>query len=246
MTLRPVGPADAAQGLALLRLVLDGIERAVEASGTSPETVAEVGRGTLRRIEAQLPADTERRVLFALTAIADEWLLHRPPWPGQRTWEAHLLEEAAFGTRLAGERFFQLADAVLEARTGGDRLLASVLLGGVLIGFEGRYRGGRGEERLGFYREALHAAVYGEPLDRHRSLPAILQVPRPAAAPETPLRTLPSLKPYLAASILLVLTYLVGAHLIWSSGIRPILASSSEILTTGSTDDMRLYEADGP
>jgi len=236
---------DAEAGFEAVRRLLAEIEAAVATS--APAAVDDAGThapgelvhrrllATLYGIEAALPPDPERRTLFALAAIADEWLLNRAPWPGRAAWPSLLLEEALFGTRIAGERVFEFADNVMRAPAGIDRTLAAVLLTGFLLGFEGRYRGAVATERLALYREGLYRTVFGRPVDPSGDLADLLPVPRPGVAPETPLRALPSLRPYAAAAIVLVLAYVVGAHLIWSSAVRPLLALSSDIVEIGSS-----------
>lgn len=206
---------------------------AAEPSGSLERTQRRL-LAVLDELEAMSPPDPERRIGFALAAIADEWLLNRAAWPGQAQWTSLLLEQALFGTRVAGERFFELADDVAAAPTGRDRTLAAVLLSGLLIGFEGRYRGGPTGAPLGSYRDTLYRTVFGRPVDGRGDPLDLLATPRAAVAPEAPLRTLPSLKPYVAALIILVLGYVVGAHLIWSAGVRPLLALAAEIVATGS------------
>lgn len=235
---------DVERGFGFVRRLLIEIEAALHSAAASDDDVDErPGRSlvvqrhltaVLHDLEAQAPPDPERRVAFALAAIADEWLLNRRPWPGQAEWPSMLLEEAIFGTRVAGERMFRFAEAAMGAPPGMDRTLAAVLLSGFLIGFEGRYRGAAADARLSYYREGLFRAVFERPLDPTADPLAALPTPRPAVAPDAPLRTLPALKPYAAAFILLVLGYFVGAHLIWSSGVRPILALAAEIVAIGS------------
>ncbi|MFP4127312.1 MAG: DotU family type IV/VI secretion system protein [Alphaproteobacteria bacterium] len=242
---------DAETGFEVVRRLLAEAEAAVAASVRAPgdgdqpapsELVQRRLLALLYGLEATLPPDPERRTLFALAAIADEWLLNRAPWPGQAAWPSLLLEEALFGTRVAGERVFLLADAAMRSPPGLDRTLAAVLLTGFLLGFEGRYRGAVATERLALYREGLYRTVFGRPVDPSGELGGLLPVPRPAVAPETPVRTLPSLRPWVAAAIVLVLAYFVGAHLIWSSGVRPLLALSSHIVDLGSAPGVGLVD----
>ena len=75
-----------------------------------------------------------------MAAVADEVLLHGPAWPGQEAWPATLLEEALYGSRIAGERIFRTAHDLVESQPRRSGVAVSILLA-LMLGFRGRYHG---------------------------------------------------------------------------------------------------------
>ena len=77
---------------------------------------------------------------YVLAALADETILQRLDGPGRDAWAPMLLEDALYGTRVAGERVFELARAAADGRLTGRPDLAVTLLLALLAGFRGRFR----------------------------------------------------------------------------------------------------------
>lgn len=166
---------------------------------------------------------------YLLAGLADELLLHEIDWEGRAHWDDLLLEEALFDSRIAGERFLQIADEVLNAPGGARPEIARLLLGGLLLGFRGRCRDGDAGE-LRRYRERLYERVTDRPFDADADAAPLLAAPRQEVRASSGPRTLPRLAPWLAAIALLFAAYLAVAHLTWRIGAADILDGSAEVV----------------
>jgi type VI secretion system protein ImpK len=118
---------------------------------------------------------------YVLAALADEAVLQRLDGPGRDAWAPMLLEDALYGTRVAGERIFELARAAADGRLVGRPDLAVTLLLALLAGFRGRYRDGDDGGEIRDLCTRLFERIHEQPWLR--------EVPwRPAlASPEAPL-----------------------------------------------------------
>ncbi len=101
------------------------------------------------------------QTLFVLVALADELFIMEIDWPGREQWLSQPLEDRLFNSCFAGERFFRGADELLTKRSWEetDRLLASVYLFALRLGFCGRYRDNN--QRLKAYRAQLFKRIGG-------------------------------------------------------------------------------------
>ncbi len=72
-----------------------------------------------------------------------------------------LLEYRVFQSRLAGRRFFELAEQLLLGSAHSDlhRDLASCFLMALQLGFKGMHRGPQGETAINALRQRLHSFV---------------------------------------------------------------------------------------
>ncbi len=100
---------------------------------------------------------------YVMAALADEALLFDLAWPGQNAWLSVLLEHRLCGSRLAGRRFFEQAEALLASPTRDtlQRDLASCFLLALQLGFKGMHRSTRGATALDPLRERLWRFVNG-------------------------------------------------------------------------------------
>lgn len=96
---------------------------------------------------------------YVLVTFVDEWLIHKIDWRGAQVWPSMLLEHFFFGTQVAGERVFELADDVLNRGSTGRRDLTAALLLVISLGFLGKWRGQPNSEVLTQYRELLYERV---------------------------------------------------------------------------------------
>ncbi len=99
---------------------------------------------------------------YVMAAVADEVLLHGPAWPGQETWSATLLEEALYGTRIAGERIFRTAHELLAGQLSRSAVAVSVLLA-LMLGFRGRYHGTDDRGEITALKERLFGVIFHLP-----------------------------------------------------------------------------------
>ncbi|MFZ4408576.1 MAG: DotU family type IV/VI secretion system protein, partial [Paracraurococcus sp.] len=166
---------------------------------------------------------------YIMAAVADEAMLHGPPWPGQTVWSRSLLEDGLYGTSIAGERLFEAADALVAAPGPRAQPTIAVLLVAFSQGFRGRYRGREDGGRIAALIVRLHAALFAGATPSVPSAEAQL-----AAAPlhllqEASGRRLPSRRPWVFACLALLAGYLVMSHLLWSSAVAPVRAIATRI-----------------
>ena len=95
---------------------------------------------------------------YVMVALADEIFLHLD-WEGRASWHFNLLESHLFQSHVAGERFFQKIERLLEKRTPDRIELAKIYLMAIALGFQGKYRGVGGAAWLDNYRARLYAYI---------------------------------------------------------------------------------------
>jgi type VI secretion system protein ImpK len=186
-----------------------------------------VGVLELQGIEAQRAGgryalDINHEAQYVMAAIADEQLLNFA-WPGRDVWTSCLVEEALFGSRVAGDRFFERVEELLRVRDPARRDLALVYLLALALGFQGRYRGTDCAARMQAYRDALFSFSFGrdpDPGDRSRQICA-------QAYAFTVGDAVPEQMPHIgrwAAVLLLVLAGMLGvSHLVWEWRTAPLV-----------------------
>jgi type VI secretion system protein ImpK len=98
---------------------------------------------------------------YVMVVVADETFILNLDWPAQTPWLEMLLEYRLFQSRLAGRRFFELADQLLKGSAQSDlhRDLAACFLMALQLGFKGMHRGPQGEAALDALRQRLHSFV---------------------------------------------------------------------------------------
>jgi len=122
-----------------------------------------------QRDEARRLSDRQASLLrdaqYVMCALADDLLLYDEVFDGRLLWRDELLESRMFGTRIAGERFFDRAARIagLADRDGAE--LAPVYLLGLCLGFRGRHRGPDGESALRQHAKGLFEAATGRQPD---------------------------------------------------------------------------------
>jgi type VI secretion system protein ImpK len=185
------------------------------------------------RAGADLAADLYRRAQYAMAALADEVFLHLD-WSGREPWRQNLLEARLFGSHRAGEELFARIEELLRDRDVVLQDLARVYLMVLAAGFQGKLRGRPDAERqLDAYRQRLYHFVFGRsPRAVHgqeRLVPQAYSVTLDRGGGAT----LPHLRPWIWALVLLTGLWVAGAHALWRhevAGLEPIVA---EILHGG-------------
>jgi type VI secretion system protein ImpK len=190
--------------------------------------IRELGHGGARGAARARAADCETG--YVLAALADEAVLQRLDGPGRDAWAPMLLEDALYGTRVAGERIFELARTAADGHLAGRSDLAVTLLLALLAGFRGRYRDADDGGEIRDLCTRLFERIHEQPWLR--------EVPwRPAlASPEAPLcapaaqRRLPALRPWLVALAAAVALYVALAHAVWRHEVHDVLALADAIV----------------
>ncbi len=208
-------------------------ESAPESAGTAALTAAQavsrqlLGVLELQAIEAQRAGgryaiDINLEAQYVMAALADEALLSFS-WPGRDVWTSCLIEEALFGSRVAGDRIFDRLDELLRARDPARRDLALIYLLALSLGFEGRYRGTDCLARMQAYRAALYRFSFGrdpDPTDRARQI-------SPQAYAFTVSDAMPQQMPHVARWITILALVIVGmvgvSQLVWQLKAGPLV-----------------------
>jgi type VI secretion system protein ImpK len=181
----------------------------------------------LQAIEAQRAGgryalDINHEAQYIMAALADETLLSFE-WPGREVWTSCLIEEAQFGSRIAGDRIFDRLDELLRTRDPARRDLALVYLLALSLGFEGRYRGTDCAARMQAYCAALYRFRFGrdpDPSDRARQI-------SPQAYAFTVSDAVPQQVPHVAKWVMILVLVIVGmlgvSQLVWQWKAGPLV-----------------------
>lgn len=168
---------------------------------------------------------------YVMAALADEIFLFQVDWAGRAAWDDVLVEARLCGTRLAGERVFERADALLAAAEPAHGELAGLYLMAFALGFQGRYRDvPGGAEVLASYRRRLRALVGGATPSLHPGDgggPLFADAYAQTLDQGTPVG-LPPLRRWLWLAAGLVAAYLVVSHVAWrmvTSDVRAIISA---------------------
>lgn len=204
----PAGTAALAASQAVSRQLLGILElQAIEAQHAG-------GRYTL---------DINHEAQYVMAALADETLLNFE-WPGRDVWTSCLVEEAMFGSRIAGDRIFDRIEELLRTRDPARRELALIYMLALALGFEGRYRGTDCLARMQAYRTALFRFRYDrdpDPSDRARQI-------SPQAYGFTVGDAVPQQIPHVGRWVLILALVFVGilgvSELVWQWKAAPLLA----------------------
>jgi type VI secretion system protein ImpK len=215
----------------------------------SPDSVSVSGGATARAIFARLYRAISNQgfglhgrdrgngapidVGYVMAAVADEVMLHGPAWPGQEGWSETLLEDALYGSRVAGERIFRTAHELLTGELSRSAIAMSVLLA-LMLGFRGRYHGTDDRGEIAALKERLFGVIFHLPYPVQVDFQTLLSegASRPLDQPSR--RTLPSLRPWLMAILLLITGYIVLSDAMWRSAVSPILTMSNNIIRTSA------------
>lgn len=212
---QPGGPSEDLSPTAVWRTLLALLERqALDASRSGGDFALEV----------------YRRAQYAMAALADEVFLHLD-WPGREAWRSNLLESRLFGSHRAGEELFERIEELLHDRDNVYSELARVYLTVLALGFQGKYRGHPEAEReLESYRRRLFRFIFGRDPQAVRGDERLMPESYASTLDEGSGSTLPHLKPWVWALVLLVVLWLGGGHLIWRSAVAGLQPLVTEIL----------------
>lgn len=164
-----------------------------------------------------------RTAQYFMAALTDELFLIHIDWHGQDDWLDHMLEQALFGTSLAGQRFFAQVDKLLKdgRQDANNDELAAIALLALRLGFSGIYRR-RGKAVLARYRSRLYRMV-GNASDFDGQLKLF---PSAYENPLNPVRQsrLAPLSKWHRISVIALVIYTLLSSILWSSAIAPISA----------------------
>lgn len=170
-----------------------------------------------------------REAQYAMAALADETMLLRIQWDGKAAWQDRLLETALFGTRIAGERFYERLDALLEEGTRTSGELATIYLVALALGFRGRYWRPEDEVRLREYRTALSRVIARDDPELARNAAHLFPQAYDHTIDQGRAVRLPHLRPWMLALAAVVLVFLGASHLVWVSATAEVERSVQRI-----------------
>jgi type VI secretion system protein ImpK len=165
---------------------------------------------------------------YVLAALADEVFLQELDWPGRVYWDGLLLEERLYGTRIAGERLFDLADRLITGHAAGQDDLVVALMQAFALGFRGRYRAGRdGGEIRRLRRQLYQLALHRPPPDEIEWSEALAP---PDALEGGALAHVPPLRRWVYGAITAAALFLLVTHLVWFANIGGTLAAADRVV----------------
>ena len=165
----------------------------------------------------------QRLAIYAAAALIDEIFILEENWPGQEAWLDELLEFRLFRSRVAGQRFFELAEDMVLHESHSPQLseLAAIFLLALRLGFHGRYRGAAGAEPLEYLRRRLFERVIPANIARidERAFPQSYQFTVEGGEE----KRLAPLRPWLKAAGAGFLAYLLLSSTVWLMVMQPFL-----------------------
>lgn len=191
----------------------DGADPGREAFSPLHRRLAAMGAGKAGTLSDD-PTRLERA--YVLASFADEALIHMTRWGGAQGWPGLLLERALYGTRIAGERVFEAAEALVARRDPSRRDLAMTLFLALSCGFRGRWRGIDDQGALARLRHDLFE------LATDLDAPGDVSVAEGFAAVHAHTATGPSaeaprdVERWLLAMLGVVVGWLALSHMIWA------------------------------
>lgn len=185
------------------RAVLDRLEDVLKAR-------AELAR----RQSSEREAAVLREAQYVMCALADDLFLHEVEWKGAAAWGEDLLERRMFGTRVAGERFFENVQRLTKVRGRAEAELAPVYLLALGLGFRGRFRAEEHAAVIERHAADLYEMVAGRPAD-----PAAPARPLVPAGVRNVVQGTGQRRPVPKVSWPLVVAGIVGAFVVLSTGL---------------------------
>lgn len=206
--------------------------------------LAQLDRQTIavRRAGGEYAAEVFREAQYVMAALADEIFLHLD-WEGREAWRANLLEEKLFQSHRAGEVVFQRIDRILRSRDPIETELAKVYLFALGLGFQGRFRGPGGAERIDAYRRQLYAFVINEDPDARKTPKPLFPEAYASTLDLGESRRLPYVRRWVGAAVLLLLIWITVSHQIWRGLVEDMEPLIDRILDTA---DRTPPEGDAP
>jgi type VI secretion system protein ImpK len=170
---------------------------------------------------------------YVMAAVTDEVLLHGPAWPGQETWSATLLEEALYGSRIAGERIFRAAHDILTGQPARQGLAVAILLA-LMLGFRGRYFGTDDRGEITALKERLFGVIFHLPYPVEVDFHALLSQGAVRPLDQASRRPLPSPRPWIMAILVLAVLYIAASDALWRGAVAPTLALAGDIIRSSA------------
>jgi type VI secretion system protein ImpK len=156
-----------------------------------------------------------------MAGLVDEIFLHIVEWDDVDIWNENLLETRLFDSYIAGEQIFRNLDKLLQERNPVYADLARIYLIALSLGFQGKHRNTSDTQQLDEYRQQLFKFIsQREPEGLYENLQFnedkhIFPQAYANTITEDNAQSLPSLRPWFLAFILVLLSVLIGSNYFW-------------------------------
>jgi type VI secretion system protein ImpK len=192
-------------------------------------TLGELGFGGGRPGGASIDAG------YVMAALADEALLHRIDWCGRASWDVMLLEDALYGTRIAGERIFIVAEEQARGGTAFQPELALAILLALQLGFRGRYRGGDDAGAVPRLRLRLYELICQRPASAELGWRESFAAAYGPTLSDDRIAHLPPLRPWLATIAVTAAVLLLVTHVAWQRAVHSVVERANQVIEESST-----------
>ena len=155
-----------------------------------------------------------REAQYVMASLADEVFLGLSG-PGAMAWKHQLLETELFGTRNAGDNFYQRIEHLLEAGNPETRELAAIYLSALALGFRGRYLRRDDNGRIASYRKRLGEFVLGRAVASGTSGRPFLPECYESTVDAGPGRKLRDARIWSLAVVAVFVIWLAASHVWW-------------------------------
>jgi type VI secretion system protein ImpK len=172
---------------------------------------------------------------YVMASLADEALLHRIDWFGRASWDTMLLEDALYGTRIAGERIFIVAEEQARGGVAFQPELALAILLALQLGFRGCYRGGDDEGALPRLRLRLYELICHRPSNLELQWRDGFASAYGPTLGEDRVAHLPPLRPWLTAIAAVAVVLLLVTHGTWHSAVHSVVKQAEQVIDESST-----------
>ena len=182
-----------------------------------------------RRSGGEYGASYYKDAQYVMAALADEIFLNLD-WEGRDAWRPLLLEHRLFGTKMAGERFFEKLDRLLLDRDPVYADMAMVYFLALALGFSGKYRETEDMGKLAFYRRELFAFIYHRKPDLNAVDKRLFPDAYAHTVEKAEAKKLPHIRVWAFILAGVCLAYLALSQLMWANMTADLDAILGQIL----------------
>jgi type VI secretion system protein ImpK len=214
--------------------VIDARQLAKAASGRLQQTLEQLAVDVAAERGAT-GARLFQEAQYAMAALADETFLNTE-WSGREAWLDSMLEQALFGTQVAGEEIFTRLDSLLATRTMAAVEVATIYFLVLALGFQGRFRG-QDPALIDRYRDRLYRFLYRQ--DYHLAPRFIVAQAYDHTVGDWRPTRLPYVQRWALALTISIVAYFVASHIVWRSLTSEIADTTVRILAYASDGEAR-------
>ena len=118
------------------------------------KVINDVSNAMVSKAQLQFSEDAK----YVITALTDEIFINLK-WEGADLWKLYLLEKKLFKTETAGDKFFEMADNVINSVNNEEIAFLYIMV--LSLGFQGKYRDTENaEENVNWYKNKLYSILH--------------------------------------------------------------------------------------